>query len=55
MSSYSIKSTEAVVQCSDNGKHPLTYINLSNGSARCHYCGQKFIKTTAEIRQKVAA
>jgi len=38
-----IKVTENVVSCSDNGQHPLVYINLTDGKARCQYCGQIFI------------
>jgi len=42
MSSNVIKSTEEIVSCSDNGQHPLVYISLKSGTARCQYCGQKF-------------
>ncbi|MBL4775888.1 MAG: zinc-finger domain-containing protein [Mariprofundus sp.] len=42
MSSNIIKSTEEVVSCSDNGQHPLVYINLKAGAGQCQYCGQKF-------------
>ncbi len=51
-----IKSTEEVVSCSDNGQHPLVYINLKPGFGQCQYCGQKFEKTTPETTaQKVTA
>jgi len=43
-----IRSTEEIVSCSDNGQHPLVYINLKNGTGRCQYCGQKFEKTGVE-------
>ncbi|MDX8406631.1 MAG: zinc-finger domain-containing protein [Mariprofundus sp.] len=43
-----IRSTEEIVSCSDNGQHPLVYINLKNGAARCQYCGQKFEKVTLD-------
>ncbi|MDQ6970508.1 MAG: zinc-finger domain-containing protein [Mariprofundus sp.] len=46
-----IKSTEEVVSCSDNGQHPLVYINLKPGFGQCQYCGQRFEKTTAETAQ----
>ena len=46
MSSNTIKSTEEIVSCSDNGQHPLVYINLKSGSGRCQYCGQKFELST---------
>lgn len=38
-----IKVTESIVSCSDNGQHPLVYINLKNGSGRCQYCGKTFV------------
>lgn len=38
-----IKVTEPIVSCSDNGQHPLVYINLKNGSGRCQYCGKSFV------------
>ncbi|PIP02042.1 MAG: zinc-finger domain-containing protein [Zetaproteobacteria bacterium CG12_big_fil_rev_8_21_14_0_65_54_13] len=43
-----IRSTEEIVSCSDNGQHPLVYINLKDGIARCQYCGQKFEKVDTE-------
>jgi uncharacterized Zn-finger protein len=39
-----IKVTEDVVSCSDNGQHPLVYINLKNGRGQCQYCGQVFVR-----------
>ena len=42
MSANTIKSTKSIVSCSDNGQHPLVYINLKSGSGQCQYCGQKF-------------
>jgi len=51
-----IKATEEIVSCSDNGQHPLVYINLKNGSGQCQYCGQKFIRISAEeANEKIAA
>lgn len=43
-----IKVTEPIVSCSDNGQHPLVYINLKNGSGRCQYCGKQFVRVEAE-------
>ncbi|MDQ6955115.1 MAG: zinc-finger domain-containing protein [Mariprofundaceae bacterium] len=40
-----IKTTNEIVSCSDNGQHPLVYINLKKGEGKCQYCGQKFILT----------
>ena len=48
MSSNIIKVTKEVVSCSDNGQHPLVYINLKNSTGTCQYCGQKF-----ELENKV--
>lgn len=42
MASDTIKVTEEIVSCSDNGQHPLVYIKLSNGKGNCQYCGQSF-------------
>ncbi|MCF7821153.1 MAG: zinc-finger domain-containing protein [Mariprofundaceae bacterium] len=42
MTSSTIKVTDEVVSCSDNGQHPLVYIKLSNGRGVCQYCGQVF-------------
>jgi len=55
MSATVIKSTEEIVSCSDNGQHPLVYINLKDGSAQCQYCGQKFKKEKSNTTQKTAA
>ena len=46
MGTDAIKSTETIVSCSDNGQHPLVYINLKNGSGQCQYCGQKFVRVS---------
>ncbi|TLS65320.1 zinc-finger domain-containing protein [Mariprofundus erugo] len=43
-----IKSTDNIVSCSNNGQHPLIYINLKSGTGRCQYCGQKFEKVSLE-------
>ena len=43
-----IRSTQEIVSCSDNGQHPLVYINLKNGAGRCQYCGQQFEKADTE-------
>ncbi|HKI62094.1 MAG TPA: zinc-finger domain-containing protein [Mariprofundaceae bacterium] len=52
-----IKVAEEIVSCSDNGQHPLVYINLKSGSGRCQYCGQKFERTgqTSSPEAKSAA
>ncbi len=57
MSANIVKSTEVIVSCSDNGQHPLVYINLKNGSGQCQYCGQKFERSdpSEHIEEKVAA
>jgi len=39
-----IRVTENVVSCSDNGQHPLVYINRKNGKGHCQYCGQVFVR-----------
>ena len=39
-----IKVTDDVVSCSDNGQHPLVYINIKNGRGQCQYCGQVFVR-----------
>ncbi len=51
-----IKVTESVVSCSDNGQHPLVYINLKSGKARCQYCGKTFVSANQddETTQKAA-
>jgi len=43
-----IKVTDAIVSCSDNGQHPLVYINLKNGGGRCQYCGKSFVRVNAD-------
>jgi len=45
MASSTIKTTDEVVSCSDNGQHPLVYINLKDGKGKCQYCGQAFERT----------
>jgi len=50
-----IKSTEEVVSCSDNGHHPLVYINLKHGTGQCQYCGQKYAKVIMETNEALAA
>jgi len=55
MSNTTIKSTEEIVSCSDNGQHPLVYINLKNGSGQCQYCGQKFTRVAQSEAPKKAA
>jgi len=42
MTINTIKSTDEIVACSDNGQHPLVYINLKGGKKKCQYCGQTF-------------
>jgi uncharacterized Zn-finger protein len=56
MSANIIKSTETIISCSDNGQHPLVYINLNSGSGQCQYCGQKFERTDpSELTEEKAA
>jgi len=50
-----IKVTESIVSCSDNGQHPLVYINLKNGEGRCQYCGKHFVRTNEENKDTRAA
>jgi len=51
-----IKATEEIVSCSDNGQHPLVYISLKQGSGQCQYCGQQFVRVSAEeLSEKLAA
>ncbi|MDX8391326.1 MAG: zinc-finger domain-containing protein [Mariprofundaceae bacterium] len=52
-----IKVSEKIVSCSDNGQHPLVYINLKSGKGRCHYCGKTYINASnqAENTTKAAA
>ncbi|HKJ83676.1 MAG TPA: zinc-finger domain-containing protein, partial [Mariprofundaceae bacterium] len=38
--------------CSDNGQHPLVYINLKDGKGRCQYCGQAFVYVDNDSRDK---
>jgi len=42
--STEIKVTETIVSCSDNGQHPLVYINLKNDEGICQYCGKRFFR-----------
>jgi uncharacterized Zn-finger protein len=57
MTASTIKSTETIISCSDNGQHPLVYINLKTGSGQCQYCGQKFERTdpSEQTEEKAAA
>jgi len=57
MGSKTIKTTEIIISCSDNGQHPLVYVNLKSGQGACHYCGQKFVRVEAEklAKKKKAA
>jgi len=57
MGNNTIKVTEEIVSCSDNGQHPLVYINLKSGTGRCQYCGQKFVRANAaaQLETKHAA
>ncbi len=58
MGSVAIKSVKEIVSCSDNGQHPLIYINLKGGSGQCQYCGQKFILESdnkSNTKNKIAA
>jgi len=56
MHNDTIKATEEIVSCSDNGQHPLVYISLKTGSGQCQYCGQKFVRISKSgAAEKVAA
>ncbi len=56
MRNDTIKATEEIVSCSDNGQHPLVYISLKTGSGQCQYCSQKFVRISKpETTEKVAA
>ncbi|MDQ6982666.1 MAG: zinc-finger domain-containing protein [Mariprofundus sp.] len=55
MRNGTIKSTENIVSCSDNGQHPLVYISLKAGSGQCQYCGQKFIRISKSGTTEKAA
>ncbi len=55
MANDTIKVTTEIVSCSDNGQHPLVYINLKNGSGRCQYCGQKFELADSETGKEKSA
>lgn len=57
MTASIIKSTETIISCSDNGQHPLVYINLKSGPGQCQYCGQKFERTDPpeQAEEKAAA
>jgi len=44
MSDQAIKVSKNMVSCSDNGEHPLVYIDLKSGKGKCQYCGQEFIR-----------
>ena len=57
MTASIIKSTESIISCSDNGQHPLVYINLKSGSGQCQYCGQKFERAdpSEQTEEKAAA
>jgi len=54
MTSDSIKVTEDIVSCSDNGQHPLVYIKLSHGTGKCQYCGQAFEKIEERVTEEKA-
>ena len=49
-----IKTTSEIVSCSDNGQHPLVYINLKDGKGQCQYCGQSFLLVQPEENKQVA-
>ena len=51
MSVNIIKTTNEIVSCSDNGQHPLVYINLKDGEGKCHYCGQCFVLVQPEDKK----
>ncbi|MDX8398506.1 MAG: zinc-finger domain-containing protein [Mariprofundaceae bacterium] len=49
-----ITTTDEVVSCSDNGQHPLVYINLKSSSSKCHYCGQCYERISPNSTNKAA-
>jgi len=49
-----IKVTELIVSCSDNGQHPLVYINLKTGSGSCPSCGKKYVRIANAPTNKAA-
>jgi len=51
MGSQTIKTTEIIISCSNNGQHPLVYINLKSGEGACHYCGQKFVRVERDDKK----
>ncbi|MDX8410394.1 MAG: zinc-finger domain-containing protein [Mariprofundaceae bacterium] len=52
MSEQAVKVSKNMVSCSDNGEHPLVYIDLKNGNGKCQYCGQAFIRVAEdELKQ----
>lgn len=55
MSTHAIKVTEEIVSCSDNGQHPLVYINLKDGRGICQYCGQVFIRVDPQAKPEQEA
>ncbi len=55
MRNDTIKATEEIVSCSDNGQHPLVYISLKSGCGQCQYCGQKFVRTAPDKSHAKAA
>ncbi len=42
-----VRTTEKIVSCSDDGQHPLVYINLEQGRGRCPYCSREFVRVDA--------
>ncbi|PIS19920.1 MAG: zinc-finger domain-containing protein [Zetaproteobacteria bacterium CG12_big_fil_rev_8_21_14_0_65_55_1124] len=48
------KVKEPIVSCSDNGQHPLVYINLKSGSGSCQYCGKSFVRVGCDAAKKAA-
>jgi len=49
-----IKVTELIVSCSDNGQHPLVYINLKTGSGCCQSCGKNYVRVANAPAKKAA-
>jgi len=48
MAKEAVRTTERIVSCSDDGQHPLVYLNLEAGRARCPYCSREFVRVYAE-------
>ncbi|RME83489.1 MAG: zinc-finger domain-containing protein [Zetaproteobacteria bacterium] len=46
-----VRTNEQVVACSGDGQHPLVYLNLKQGKARCPYCSREFVREAEESEE----